>query len=70
MVSLPSSSKIRNYIIHRALPFVVFEVNESNMTSAFWDSLHSVAVKQKSKNDRQLTITKLKAFILALQNAE
>ncbi|RJE46863.1 MULTISPECIES: transcriptional regulator [unclassified Dehalobacter] len=57
-------------IAKTSLPFVVFEVNESNMTSAFWDSLHSVAVKQKSKNDRQLTITKLKAFILALQNVE
>lgn len=49
-------------------PSVIFAINESNMTSAFWDYMtHLIKKVPPGKRDRQQTINQLEAMVARLE---
>lgn len=51
-------------------PSVVFAINESNMTAAFWDYMsHLTDGRPLNKKHRQDTITKLEAIVARLEES-
>ncbi len=55
-------------VVKTSLPSVVFAINESNMTAAFWDYLSVILKKEShSKMNRIHTVAKLKDFAARLE---
>lgn len=77
-IYIQSTSKSSDYIIYTkedvgviiaktSLPSVVFAINESNMTAAFWDYTNSMVNKMsRSKSERKTIIDKISKIIEVL----
>lgn len=81
-VHLLSESEKQDYIIYvkdevgvviakTSSPTVIFAINETNMTCAFWDSLNSMVYNTKhNASTRNNTIIKLKTFVRQVRQGD